>query len=96
MVLGGILFLTAVWHESVLTAGCEIAPGPAVVALLALPGGLLGHRFGQRRVSATGALLFAAGGIWRLAYLGPTPHYASALLPALLIGGAASGLVLPT
>jgi len=43
-----------------------------------------------------GALLFAGGGLWRLAYLGPTPHYASQLLPALLIGGAASGLVLPT
>jgi len=96
MILGGVLFLTAVWHQSVLMAGLEIAPGPAMAALFAFPGGVLGQRFGQRLVGATGALLFAGGGLWRLAYLGPTPHYASQLLPALLIGGAASGLVLPS
>ena len=28
MVLGGVLFLTGVWHESVLRAGFMIAPGP--------------------------------------------------------------------
>ena len=96
MILGGVLFLTSVWHQSVLIAGLEIAPGPAMAALFAFPGGVLGQRFGQRLVGASGALLFAGGGLWRLAYLGPTPHYASQLLPALLIGGAASGLVLPT
>jgi len=96
MILGGVLFLTTVWHQSVLMAGLEIAPGPAMAALLAFPGGVLGQRFGQRLVGASGALLFAGGGLWRLAYLGPTPHYASQLLPALLIGGAASGLVLPS
>ena len=96
MVLGGVLFLTTVWHQSVLMAGLEIAPGPAIAALFAFPGGVLGQRFGQRLVGATGALLFAGGGLWRLAYLGPTPHYAGQLLPALLLGGAATGLVLPT
>jgi EmrB/QacA subfamily drug resistance transporter len=96
MILGGVLFLTAVWHRSVLRAGLELAPGPAAAALCAYPGGTLGERFGQRTVGVVGALLFAAGGLWRIAVLGSAPHYASELLPALLIGGAASGLVLPT
>jgi MFS family permease len=96
MVLGTVLFLTGVWHHSVLQAGLEVAPGPAMAALFALPGGVLGDRYGQRVIGTIGALLFAAGGIWRLAFLGPSPDYAGDLLPAMLVGGAAVGLVLPT
>ena len=44
MVLGGVLFLTGVWHEPVLRAGFMIAPGPLLAALVAYPGGLLGAR----------------------------------------------------
>jgi EmrB/QacA subfamily drug resistance transporter len=95
-VLGGVLFLTSVWHQSVLHAGLEIAPGPATAAVFAFPGGILGQRYGQRLIGTVGALLFALGGIWRLAYLGPTPHYYTQLLPALVIGGAATGLALPS
>jgi len=96
MLLGSVLFLTSVWHESVLRAGLQIAPGPATAAIFALPGGLLGHRYGQRFVGLAGALLFAAGGIWWRSHLGLRPAYASALLPTQLLGGAGVGLVLPT
>jgi EmrB/QacA subfamily drug resistance transporter len=96
MVLGGVLFLTGVWHQTVVQAGLEIAPGPAAAAVCAYPGSALGKRVGQRWVGAAGAVLFAVGGLWRLAFLGATPQYGTQLLPALVIGGAASGLVLPT
>ncbi len=40
LVLGGVLLLTGVWHESVLRAGFMIAPGPLLAGLTAFPGGL--------------------------------------------------------
>ena len=50
LVLGGVLLLTGLWHESVLRAGFMIAPGPLLAGLTAFPGGLLGARFGHRAV----------------------------------------------
>ena len=64
LVLGGVLFLTGVWHESVLRAGFLIAPGPLLAGLTAFPGGLLGGRIGHRAVGTAGSLFFAAGGLW--------------------------------
>ena len=61
-----------------------------------VPGGILGQRFGQRYVGAAGALLFALGGLWFRSHMAVHPHYASALLPSQLLGGAGVGLVLPT
>ena len=57
LVLGGVLLLTGVWHESVLRAGFMIAPGPLLAGLTAFPGGLLGARFGHRVVGTLGSLL---------------------------------------
>jgi MFS family permease len=94
--LGSVLFQTSVWHDSVLRAGLQIAPGPLTAAIFAFPGGVLGQRFGQRFVGAAGALLFAAGGLWFRTHMGASPDYATALLPSQLIGGAGVGLVLPT
>ena len=96
LLLGSVLFLTDVWHHSVLRAGLEIAPGPAMAATFAFPGGVLGQRYGQRYIGALGAVLFAAGGIWFRTHMGVTPHYASEMLPAQILGGSGVGLVLPT
>jgi EmrB/QacA subfamily drug resistance transporter len=96
LLLGSVLFLTSVWHESVLEAGLMIAPGPATAATFAFPGGVLGQRFGQRYVGFAGALLFASGGIWFRTHMGATPDYVADMLPAQLLGGAGVGLVLPT
>ena len=96
LLLGSVLFLTSVWHKSVLEAGLMIAPGPAMAATFAFPGGVLGQRFGQRYVGFAGALLFASGGIWFRTHMGATPDYVADMLPAQLLGGAGVGLVLPT
>ena len=41
MLLGNILFLTSVWHYSILRAGLAVTPGPLVVAVVSGPAGRL-------------------------------------------------------
>ena len=41
MLLGNILFLTSVWHYSILRAGLAVTPGPLVVAIVSGPAGKL-------------------------------------------------------
>jgi EmrB/QacA subfamily drug resistance transporter len=94
MLLSNVLFLTGVWHESALRAGFSLAPGPVMAAVFAVPTGRLAARLGQRRVAGTGCLVFAAGGLWWLWRVGATPHYASELLPGMLLSGAGVGLTL--
>jgi EmrB/QacA subfamily drug resistance transporter len=96
MLLGNVLFLTEVWHHSVLRAGLEIAPGPAAAALFAVPGGLVAARLGERVTGAAGSLLFATGGAIWLASVGTAPDYAASILPGMLLGGAGVGLVIPS
>ena len=48
MLLAGVLFLTGVWHESVLTAGLMLFPGPAMATAFSIPSARLGARFGYR------------------------------------------------
>jgi MFS family permease len=80
----------------VLRAGLQIAPGPAMAALFAVPAGLLAARVGERVTGALGGLLFAAGGVWWLTNVGTTPNYAGDFLPGMVIGGAGVGLVIPS
>jgi EmrB/QacA subfamily drug resistance transporter len=95
LLLGGVLFLTEVWHYSVLEAGLGFAPGPVMAAVFAAPGGRLTARFGPGPVGFAGGLLFAAGAAFFIA-LPPTPDYVGHYLPGMLIGGAGVGLILPT
>jgi EmrB/QacA subfamily drug resistance transporter len=96
LVLGGVLFLTGVWHESVLRAGFMIAPGPLLAGLTAFPGGVLGGRVGHRVVGTAGSLLFAGGGAWLATHVGATPDWAGDYLPGSLLSGAGVGLMLPS
>ncbi len=96
MLLGGVLFLTGVWHEDALTAGLMLFPGPAMAAAFAIPGARLGARFGYRLPGVIGSLMFAAGSVWYIARTGDQPNYLSDFLPGNLITGAGVGLVIPT
>jgi EmrB/QacA subfamily drug resistance transporter len=96
MLLSSVLFLTEVWGHSVIRAGLEISPGPAMAAIFAVPAGLLGQRYGERIVGASGALLFALGGAWWISHVSATPDYAGDWLPGMMIGGAGVGLVIPS
>jgi MFS family permease len=95
LLLGGVLFLTEIWHYSALRAGLAFAPGPLMAAVFAAPGGWLTARLGPGPVGFAGGVLFAIGTalfITRPA----TPDYVSHYLPGMLIGGAGVGLILPT
>src|SRR5271155_968344 len=96
MLLAGVLFLTGVWHEHVLTAGLMLFPGPAMPPSFSAPSPRLGARFGYRIPGVIGALLFVAGQVWYITQTGDTPAYASEYLPGILISGAGVGLVIPT
>jgi EmrB/QacA subfamily drug resistance transporter len=95
LLLGGVLFLTQVWHYSVLRAGLGFAPGPLMAAIFAAPGGRLTARFGPGPVGFVGGLLFAVGAAMFVG-LPATPDYTAHYLPGMLIGGAGVGLILPT
>ncbi|MDX6668930.1 MAG: hypothetical protein QOK04_2310 [Solirubrobacteraceae bacterium] len=91
LLLANVLFLTGVWHWSILQAGVAITPGPLMAALSAPVAGLLSDRFGQRPVALPGALLFAAGCGYFAAAMGPTPDYVNELLPGQVLTGMGVG-----
>lgn len=87
MFFGSILFLTQVWGWSILKAGFGVAPGPALVALVAPRAGVLAGRIGQRPILLAGGLLYAAGGLYRVVMLGPDVDYIGDYLPSMLLTG---------
>ncbi len=96
MLLAGVLFLTSVWHEPVLTAGLMLSAGPVMAAIFSVPSARLGARVGFRIPGVVGALMFSAGSVWWITQTGDTPAYASEYLPGMVVGGAGVGLVIPT
>jgi MFS family permease len=96
MLLSNVLLLTQGWHQSILRAGLQLAPGPAAAALSAVPASILAQRIGPRWTGFIGTLLFAAGvGLLALT-AGEAPSYASDFLPGVVIGGVGVGFVLPS
>lgn len=95
MLLGNVLFLTGVWHYSVLRAGLALTPGPMAAAVVAPFAGRLSHRIGPGLVGGAGALLFGISSALWVALIGLEPTYWSRFFPAMLIGGCGVGLTLP-
>ena len=95
MLLGNILFLTGVWHYSILRAGLAVTPGPIVVAVVSGPAGKLSSRYGFRRVLLPGFVVFAAGLGWYATQVGSRPDYLGQWLPATLVAGLGIGLTFP-
>ncbi|WP_433655232.1 DHA2 family efflux MFS transporter permease subunit [Nocardia sp. CA-128927] len=96
MVLATTLFLTGIWHHSVLRAGMEIAPGPLMAGVFGVPGGLLTARYGAHVVGLVGSVIFAAGGIWWVVATDGNSDYVSTLLPGAIITGIGLGILLPS
>ena len=95
MLLGNILFLTGVWHYSILKAGLAVTPGPLVVAAVSGPSGRMAARFGFRRVLSAGFVVFVSGLAWYATRVGLRPDYLGIWLPATLITGLGIGLTFP-
>jgi EmrB/QacA subfamily drug resistance transporter len=95
MLLGNILFLTGVWHYSILKAGLAVTPSPLIVAAVSGPAGRLAARVGFRPVIMIGSVFFAGGLIWFAAMTGTQPRYLAEWLPGSLIIGIGIGLTFP-
>jgi EmrB/QacA subfamily drug resistance transporter len=92
MLLITVLFLTGIWHYQTVTAGLMIAPGPLVVAVVALNAKRVVPIFGARVVVAVGSLLLAAGGgLWTW-LLSSGPDYVGHFLPGLIVAAIGIGL----
>jgi EmrB/QacA subfamily drug resistance transporter len=95
MLLGNILFLTSVWHYTILRAGLAVTPGPLVVAAVSGPAGRVAARVGFRRVLIAGTACFTGGLVWYATRVGVHPAYVAQWLPATLITGLGIGLTFP-
>ena len=92
LLLSGILFLTGVWHYSILKAGFAVTPGPLMAATGERVAGRIADRFGQRVVAAPGGLSFAAGCAFFAAGLTTEPAYLTHYLPGMILTGTGVGL----
>jgi len=95
MLLGNILFLTGVWHYSILRAGLAVTPGPLAVAVVSGPAGRVATRIGFRPVLLVGSTAFTLGLAWYATRVGLEPAYLSEWLPATLVTGLGIGLTFP-
>jgi EmrB/QacA subfamily drug resistance transporter len=97
MLLGNVMFLTSVWHETPAVAGLFLSPSPAVVVIVSLTlTARLIRRIGVGAVAAAGAVVYLFGIVIWLCRIGVQPDYWDAFLPAQLFTGAGIGLVMPS
>ncbi|HEY1596443.1 MAG TPA: DHA2 family efflux MFS transporter permease subunit [Thermoleophilaceae bacterium] len=92
LLLCNILFLTEVWHYSILKAGFAVTPGPIMAALSAALAGRFADRYGQRVLAVPGPLVFATGCVLFALTLGTVPDYVGNYLPATLLTGIGVGM----
>jgi len=95
LLLATVLFLTGVWHYSVVQAGVAFAPGPLMVALFSWPAGMLVPRVGPRPLVIAGVSLFAAANLWWAFQATESPNYLTGMLPQLVLAGIGVALTFP-
>jgi len=93
--LSSILFLTRLWHYSLIQAGAALMPGPLMVVCIAPLAGRLAGRYGHRLLLVPGGLFFAGGSLLRLLTITEHPDFLVDWLPATLLTGIGVALVMP-
>jgi NTE family protein len=89
-----VLFLTSVWHYSLLEAGGALTPGPiAAFAVAAATRGAL-ERVDARVLLVPGGILWAASIASLAARAGAEPNFLGVWLPAAVLAGAGAGIVI--
>ncbi|MFL5885821.1 MAG: MFS transporter, partial [Thermoleophilaceae bacterium] len=86
-----VLFLTNVWHYSVLKAGLAVSPGAFTSAAAAIASGRVMAVRGPRPVVIGGALLLGVVGAWCAVALGTHPNFLTFWGPAGATAGVAMG-----
>jgi MFS family permease len=95
LLLCNVLFLTSVWHFSILDAGLAATPGSIMATLSAPVAGRLADRFGSRAIAIPGGLLFGTGALLLALRTGTESSYATEFLPSLVLTGIGVGFTLP-
>jgi EmrB/QacA subfamily drug resistance transporter len=95
-ILVNVLFLTGVWHYSILRTALAILPGPLMAAVAAPITGKLADRYGYRWVVVPGATLFALGALLMAVAMPAAPAYLTHFLPAQLLVGISIGSTMST
>lgn len=96
MLFVNIQFTTGVWGYSIIGAGMAATPGPLCAALASGPAGRLADRYGHRVVIVPGTLLFAAGILALVFFVGEEPNYWPVLFPANVLTGFGVGFTIST
>jgi len=94
-ILCNMLFLTGVWHWSVLRTAVAVLPSPLLAAATAPLAGRIADRHGFRVVVVPGALAMVAAQAWLATSTGSSPSYLSDFLPGSLLAGLAIGFAFP-
>ena len=89
--LGGATFLVVLelqlaLHYSALSAGTSLLPITVIMLTLSARSGALAQRIGPRLPMTVGPLIIAAG-LVLLSFVGPGDHYATSVLPAMVVFG---------
>ena len=95
-ILCNVLFLSGVWHYSIMRTAVAILPSPLVAAALAPFAGRLADRYGYRVVVVPGAASFVLATIWLARATTVQPHYLTDFLPAAVFAGIAIGAAFST
>jgi EmrB/QacA subfamily drug resistance transporter len=90
----GALFLTSVWHYSILKTGLAVSPGALASAVAAVLVGRSATPRVQRAAVSAGAVLLAVTGIWMYEALGSEPRFLALWLPGGILSGIAIGATL--
>jgi EmrB/QacA subfamily drug resistance transporter len=91
MILEAFVFLQSEWGYSAVAAGIGFAPGGVAAAISAASSGRLTELMGRRRLAIVGPVFLAAGGLWWLLLLGPSPDYLVGFLPGVILAGMGTG-----
>jgi EmrB/QacA subfamily drug resistance transporter len=94
MVIAWVLFMTDVWHYSLLTTGLTFIPGALIGAAVGGPAGEFAEKHGSRGVAITGALVSTLGLALIIASTGHRPAFFAEVLPGSLIYSAGSSAAL--
>jgi NTE family protein len=93
--LTNVLFLTGIWHYSVLQAGLSLTPGPFVAAAIAGPTSRLVERIGHRPVLVAGGIIWGGAVFWLVERVGTTPNFLGEWLPGIVLLGIGAGTLFP-
>lgn len=94
--LCNVLFITGVWHYSVLRTAMAVLPGPLLATVAAPIAGRIADAKGHRFVIVPGAIIFGLGQVWLATHMSIEPSYLTALLPGQLLLGLGIGITFPT